>query len=129
MRLPIDTHALLWWASGSPKLSTHAANLIADSTNELLLSAAVVWELSIKAALGRLTLVGGTPAQFILRLTTSLAMIPLSIKIDHALAVYNLPLHHQDPFDCILIAQAQIENVPLITADSVIPQYGIPTEW
>ena len=128
MRFLLDTHALLWWAGGDKRLSSRAASLLADPVNELLLSAAVVWEISIKAALGRLAL-GGTPDQLIQRAIGSLGMIPLPIRIDHALDVYGLPPHHQDPFDRILISQARIEGVPLISRDPKLTAYGIPVEW
>src|SRR3982750_3430943 len=104
MRFLLDTHALLWWAAGDTRLSARAASLLADPANELLLSAAVVWEISIKSALGRLAL-GGTPDQLAQRAIGSLGLIPLPIRIDHALEVYNLPLHHQDPFDRLLVSQ------------------------
>ena len=128
MRFLLDTHALLWWAAGDNRLSSRAAGLLTDPANELLLSAAVVWEISIKAALGRLTL-GGTPDQFIQRAIGSLGMIPLPIRIEHSLDVYRLPAHHQDPFDRILISQARIEGVPLISRDRKMTAYRIPIEW
>jgi PIN domain nuclease of toxin-antitoxin system len=128
MRYLLDTHALLWWASGDPKLSRRAADLLTDPTNELLLSAVVIWEIAIKAALGRLAL-GGTPEQLVQRATQNLGVIPLPIVMEHVLGVFHLPAHHQDPFDRLLISQAQTERATLISHDAKIHAYGAPVEW
>jgi PIN domain nuclease of toxin-antitoxin system len=128
MRYLLDTHALLWWASNDPKLSRRAADLLTDPANELLLSAVVVWEIAIKAALGRLSL-GGTPEQLVNRATQNLGLIPLPIMMEHALAVFHLPAHHQDPFDRLLISQAQIDGAALISHDAKMLAYGVPIEW
>jgi PIN domain nuclease of toxin-antitoxin system len=128
MRYLLDTHALLWWASGDPKLSRRAADLLTDRANELLLSAVVVWEIAIKASLGRLAL-GGTPDQLVRRATQDLGVIPLPIITEHALGVLHLPAHHQDPFDRLLISQAQTERATLISHDAKMQGYGVPMEW
>jgi PIN domain nuclease of toxin-antitoxin system len=128
MRYLLDTHALLWWASGDPKLSPRAAGLLTDPTNELLLSSVVIWEVAIKAALGRLVL-GGAPDQLVQRAVQDLGVIPLPIIMEHALGVFHLPSHHQDPFDRLLISQAQTERATLISHDSKMQAYGVPVEW
>jgi PIN domain nuclease of toxin-antitoxin system len=128
MKVLVDTHALLWWASGDPRLSPRATALLTSAGNELLLSAGVVWEIAIKSALGRLSL-GAAPDQFVQTLTAGVGMIPLAIRTDHASAVYHLPPHHQDPFDRILLAQAQIEGATLLTHDPQMHRYGVPIEW
>jgi PIN domain nuclease of toxin-antitoxin system len=121
MNLLLDTHTLLWWLDASPSLSEIAKKKISDVSNIVLVSAAVIWEIRIKEALGKLKI----PANFRQVLDRQpFEMLP--ITVDHAHAVGNLPPHHRDPFDRMLIAQAKVEGLTLVTHDSVFQQYRIP---
>jgi PIN domain nuclease of toxin-antitoxin system len=128
MRALLDTHVFLWWISDDPRLSTHARKIITDGENTLFLSAASGWEIAIKAKLGRLKLPEPletfVPEQMALN-----AIESLPIQMSHALHVHTLPLHHRDPFDRLLVAQAQLDNLPILTADSQIALYAIRTVW
>ncbi len=128
MRALLDTHAFLWWVIDSPELSQSARSVMGDSTNELYLSAASGWEIAIKTKLGRLEIVGDPekliPEQMVLN-----AISGLPVQMSHALHVFQLPDLHRDPFDRILIAQARLEEIPIITRDSAISQYDVETIW
>lgn len=128
MRILLDTHALLWWLEDSPRLSTRARELMARGGNELLWSAASSWELAIKASLGRIR----TPApvgRFVGRVVREEALSVLPIQQSHALRVAELPLHHRDPFDRLLVAQAQLERVPLLSVDEDLARYEVEVLW
>jgi PIN domain nuclease of toxin-antitoxin system len=103
-------------------LSQDARDAIADPANDVLVSAVVAWEIAIKRGLGKLT----APPDFDAAIQ-SCGFIPLPITIAHALATESLPPYHRDPFDRMLVAQAQIENCTIITRDQVLAQYGAPT--
>lgn len=121
MNLLLDTHTFLWAVDDSPRLSAGARGAIRDGNNMVFVSAATAWEISIKAAIGKLTIPqGGYLDELRLHRFT-----PLHITAEHALAVAGLPPHHKDPFDRLLIAQAQIENLTLVTEDSRIKQYAV----
>lgn len=124
MRLLLDTHAFLWAAADPGKLRPDARGVIEDSTNEVLVSAAVAWEISIKVALGKLT-VPADPAVWLPARVRSLGFQALDISTAHALAVGGLPDIHQDPFDRIMIAQAQVEGLTFVTRDSDNQKYPI----
>ncbi|UFP96209.1 type II toxin-antitoxin system VapC family toxin [Gloeobacter morelensis] len=124
----LDTHAFLWFISGDTRLSTNARTIIENEGNEIYLSVASIWEISIKARLGRLELIG-SPEKVIQDNMDSNGFICLPIEKSHALQIYNLPDHHRDPFDRILIAQSQVESLILITTDYQIKQYNIATIW
>lgn len=124
MRLLLDTHVFLW-AAGDPEELTDSARLaIADAGNEVYVSAAVTWEIAIKSALGKLT-VPGDPATWFPARVRSLGFNSLPILPEHALAVGALPDHHNDPFDRLLIAQAQLEGLQLVTRDANIRKYAV----
>lgn len=128
MRLLLDTQCWLWWFSQPEKLSTEAIEQIADETNELWFSVASVWEIGIKVAIGKLPL----PEQidnYIFARMTQLGARSLEITASHALRAAALPLHHRDPFDKMLIAQAQNENMTLMSADSMFNQYEVSVLW
>jgi PIN domain nuclease of toxin-antitoxin system len=128
VRILLDTHVFLWWISRDHQLSSDASELMADIENELFLSPASVWEIVIKAQAGRLPL--PTPiARFITEEMTENAIDALPIAISHALAVAELPPLHKDPFDRMIIAQAQCEKLPILTADPMIRQYDVETMW
>ena len=120
MNLLLDTHILLWWLSGSRRLPAAARKTIADSARAYV-SAATVWEIAIKIALGKLEFRGEMAEQ----LATN-NLLPLAVTIPHALAAGALPVHHSDPFDRMLIAQAKIESLVLMTHDGRLRDYVVP---
>ena len=127
MKLLLDTHAFLWFTAGDSHLSRRARRAIEDAQAVLLLSAASVWEIAIKSSLGRLSL-PTTAADFLApKLEGGLQL--LAIDWRHAAAVETLPFHHRDPFDRLLIAQASIERLTIVTSDPVFRKYGVPTVW
>lgn len=128
MKLLFDTHTFLWWNTEDPRLSERAGDLIADGQNEIFLSAASVWEISIKAAKGKLVL-PEPPEQYISNRMNLYQIQALPVLIRHAVKVYELPTHHGDPFDRLLIAQSQVEAIPLLTVDSDIRKYEVEVMW
>jgi PIN domain nuclease of toxin-antitoxin system len=127
VRLLFDTHALVWWASDQSKLSAVALAHLTDPANELWLSAASVWELQIKLALGKFTLVH--PLDVTVQQQTANGVGLLPITVDHVLALRHLPPIHKDPFDRILVAQALAEGASLVTSDAVLSRYPAPVVW
>jgi PIN domain nuclease of toxin-antitoxin system len=128
MKYLLDTHTFLWWCLGAEQLSPRARDMIADGRNEIFLSAASVWEIAIKAGKGRLTL-PEEPGHFISSRMSLHRFLALPVQISHALRVYDQPPHHADPFDRLLIAQCQMESLPLITKDEEIKQYDLEVIW
>lgn len=128
MKLLLDTHTFLWWNTDDPQLSWRAREMISDGRNEIFLSAASVWEISIKTAKGKLVL-PEPPAQYISNRISLYQLHPLPVQIHHAVQVYNLPMHHADPFDRLLVAQSQIESMPLISVDADIRRYEVKVVW
>ena len=124
MNVLLDTHIFLWLQSDPERINDHALAVASDPTTDLLLSAASAWEIAIKAALGRLRLPEPPHVYVPTRMQIS-AIDGLAIGFDHVLAVASLPLHHRDPFDRILIAQAQQESIALMTADPNILAYDL----
>ena len=122
MKLLLDTHILLWWLGNTPFLSKKASQLIADSTNIIFVSAASAWEFSIKKALGKLE----GPEDFENALLAN-NFQPLPITIPHALLAGQLPPHHDDPFDRLLVAQSKIEGLTLVTSDKKQMLYDVQT--
>jgi PIN domain nuclease of toxin-antitoxin system len=124
LRILLDTQVWLWMLAAPERLSDEARVMLADPTHELLLSAASTWEVAIKAGLGKLTLPG--PAQQVVpEMIAASGVVPLPIQLPHTLRVAELPPHHRDPFDRLLVAQAQLEGVPVCTADPVLGQYDV----
>ena len=121
MRCLLDTHVLLWWLGDDPALSKPARDAIADGANEVFVSAATIWEIVIKVALNKLTV----PADFSQVLARE-PFEPLAITGEHAFAVGRLPEHHRDPFDRMLIAQAMVEGMTLVSHDVALKRYGVP---
>jgi PIN domain nuclease of toxin-antitoxin system len=121
VRLLLDTHAALWWLAGDARFGTAAAAQVEDGTNQVLLSAAVVWEVAMKRSLGKLR----SPDDLAGTLVEAGAQ-PLDVRIEHAAAVERLPWHHRDPFDRLLVAQAQGEAATLVTADDALAAYDVP---
>ena len=123
-RLLLDTHVLLWMAEGSRKLGKRAAAVIADPASEIWLSAASVWEIANKAARGRLRL--SVPmAKWLPSRVRENDLQPLPVTQDHVIAAAELPRHHEDPFDRMLIGQAQIEDLTILTADAQFERYEV----
>ncbi|MCC5605891.1 type II toxin-antitoxin system VapC family toxin [Nostoc sp. CHAB 5834] len=128
MKLLLDTQCWLWWFTQPELLNEAAIAYIADETNELWLSVASIWEMGIKVAIGKLPLPDPLDSYISSRMTV-LAMRTLEITASHALQAAALPLHHRDPFDRMLIAQAQIEEMTLVSADSMFNKYDISLLW
>lgn len=122
MNLLLDTHLLLWAAGQPEKLSEQARALLLDPANRLAFSAASLWEISIKSALGRADF--RVDARRLWRLLLANGYRELPVSGEHSVAVHELPLLHKDPFDRILIAQARVEGLTLLTADAQVSCYG-----
>jgi len=128
MRYLLDTHTFLWLASDDPRLSARAREVFLSSDNEFLLSIASVWELAIKASLGRLSFVLPLP-RFIEQQVDHMGLSLLPIALEHVLAVETLPFHHRDPFDRLLIAQASYERTAILGTDTAFDAYGVERVW
>ena len=124
MRLLLDTHLLLWAAGRPIRLSTAARKLMGDPGNELMFSAASVWEIAIKRGLGRKDF--QVDPRLLRRGLLDNGYAELLIGSDHAVAIDGLPPLHKDPFDRILVAQAIVEGITLLTADPLVAQYAGP---
>ncbi|MEW5787937.1 MAG: type II toxin-antitoxin system VapC family toxin [Pseudomonadota bacterium] len=128
MRLLLDTHAFLWWISDAPDLSGPARKAIANEGNDCFLSLASCWEMAIKTSLGKLRL--ALPLErFIPEQLASNGFSLLPIDFRHTARVESLPFHHRDPFDRLLIAQAQAEKLVLVSADGAFNDYGVRRIW
>ncbi|MFN6487669.1 MULTISPECIES: type II toxin-antitoxin system VapC family toxin [unclassified Nostoc] len=128
MRVLLDTHAFLWWVTDDPQLSSTSRTIIADSGNILFLSVASVWEIVIKTKSGKLTLPESVEEYIPNRLALN-RFESLDIQMTHTLQIATLPNIHRDPFDRILIAQSQVENLPIVTIDQKIAQYSVEIIW
>ena len=128
MKALLDTHVFLWWNTNDQRLSKLAREFIADGRNELFISAASTWEIAIKTGRGRLTL-PQSPKRYVASRMLQHHIQPLPIRISHTLRVFTLPEIHLDPFDRLLVAQSQIEELPILTADSKIAQYDVKILW
>lgn len=128
MRVLIDTHALIWYVDQDHLVPAVAYATIADPTNDLLVSAATVWEVAIKVATGKLNLSGPYRA-WMTKALADLGATVLPITIDYADAQAGLPFHHRDPFDRLLIAQARTEGVPVVGSDAQFDAYGVTRIW
>jgi len=128
MRVLLDTHAFLWWIADNPRLSARARRIIGDGRNELLLSAASGWEIATKVRLGRLDLPDDLES-FVLEQMALNSIAGLPIRMGHALHVHTLPDYHRDPFDRLIVSQARLEDLPILTADPQIAQYAAKTIW
>lgn len=128
MRVLIDTHSFLWFISGNVNLSARARESIEDLNNVRLLSTASIWEIGIKISTGKLNV--GQPFALLIpqQLSTNLVGI-LDISIEHIAVVAGLPFHHKDPFDRMIVAQAIVEQVPIISKDPALDAYGITRLW
>jgi PIN domain nuclease of toxin-antitoxin system len=128
MRVIVDTHVFLWWVEGDRALPAKARAVLADRENECLLSLVSVWELAIKAGLGKLKL--ALPVQrYVVEHVAANSFQILDVRMAHVGRVETLGAHHSDPFDCLLIAQALEEKLPVVTADPVFRKYGVKRIW
>jgi len=119
-KLLLDTHVLIWWLNGDDQLGEIAKEMIANPVNEVYVSAATTWEMSIKKQLGKLN-----APDDIEQVVAQSGFLPLSISMFHAQQAGMLPAHHKDPFDRMLIAQAQADGLVVVTKDEFFPQYHI----
>ncbi|HLM66160.1 MAG TPA: type II toxin-antitoxin system VapC family toxin [Longimicrobium sp.] len=126
-RLLLDTHALLWWVANHPGLSLEAGRAIDEPTNEVFVSAASAWEVTTKARLGKLF--AGPLAQDFAGEVRRQGFVPLPITLDHGQRAGSLPGHHRDPFDRMLIAQAQAQNLVLVSNEALFDAYGVQRLW
>jgi len=122
MNLLLDTHVLLWWLDDPARLSEAARAAIRDGANVVYVSAATAWEIVIKKTLGKLDAPDNLDE--VLR---DCRFTPLPIRVAHALAVQSLPMHHRDPFDRMLVAQARTEGMTVVTRDPRVLEYTVPT--
>jgi len=128
MRLLLDTHVLIWWDSAPDTLSSRALGLLLDPENEMILSVASLWEMQVKAQLGKLMLRKSlrdlvSAQQAMNRLTL------LPVRPEHAYALEDLPAHHKDPFDRMIVAQAKVEGLSVVSHDTVMRLYPVPVLW
>lgn len=128
MRCLLDTHALLWWFFDDPKLSPRARETIAKPENEILVSAASAWEISTKHRIGELPEAGDIVSQFPAYLRKA-RFTALDVSVDHVLLAGSLPGPHRDPFDRMLIAQARLHSLPIVTIDPIFGDYGVSVIW
>ena len=121
MRLLLDTHILLWWLADDPALPAAARAAIGDPASEVFISAASAWEIAIKHALGRLDF----PVAQMTTILNEAGFTPLGIEVQHGVIAGALPPHHNDPFDRMLVAQAQHEGMTIVTVDALIRRYAV----
>ena len=128
MNVLLDTHTFLWWAINDPHLSNAARSVIGDPANRVFVSPASAWEIAIKHSTGKLTLPEPPPIYVPKRMAFD-GFEALPVTMAHVLATYPLPFHHRDPFDRLLIAQSIVEDMPIVSVDSVFAAYPVRTIW
>ncbi len=128
MKVLLDTHTFIWWVNNDPLLSPAVRTVVGDRANDIFLSAVSTWEMAIKIAIGKLSLAQSV-GSFVNAQITQYQFKTLMITFDHTYQVETLPLHHSDPFDRLLIAQALVENLVILTRDPNFQQYGVSTLW
>ena len=128
MRVLLDTHAFLWWLDGDKRMSKRARSLVSNESTEVLVSAATAWEISIKAASGKLPGALDVAAD-VLGCIRAQGFVPLDLTVLHAQRAGSLPLIHADPFDRALISQALLEGVPILSVDEIFDGYGVTRIW
>lgn len=127
MQLLLDSHTIIWHINGDTQLSTKALALVSDESHERWISPASIWEIAIKVNLGKLQLNRSFHDLNIFLSTNNFLWMP--IEFEHLVRAASLPLHHRDPFDRMLIAQALTENMTVVTKDPNFPLYGVETVW
>jgi PIN domain nuclease of toxin-antitoxin system len=120
MRLLLDTHTFLWWLTGARRLGPQARRTIAEPENVVFVSAATAWEIAVKRAAGKLDASGDIGGWI-----EDEGFVPLGIDVEHAVASAELPPHHSDPFDRLLVAQARLEELALVARDDAIDKYDV----
>jgi len=128
VRALLDSHAFIWWVLDMPNLSDDCREILADGANEIMLSVASAYEITYKATQGRLTL-PDEPAEYLRSRLIANGFESLPVDLPHALRAATLPRIHGDPIDRLLVAQAQIEGLALLTADPAIGRYDVETIW
>lgn len=128
MRVLLDTHTFLWWAEDSPKLSDKARDVIQAPEHRCVVSLVCAWEIAVKVSIGKLK-IPGPVSRFFPREMHIHDFEQLDIGLRAICRVESLPLHHRDPFDRLLIAQALEEKLPVVTADPVFRKYGVKRIW
>jgi PIN domain nuclease of toxin-antitoxin system len=128
MRLLVDSQSVIWAVDDPTRLSPAATTALQDPANELFVSAATVWEVAIKTALGKLTL-SSSYRDWMNQAIADLGLSVLPVTVDYAAAQAALPLHHRDPFDRLLIAQAMTEGIRVVSSDVQFDAYGINRVW
>lgn len=128
MRVLLDTHALLWWVSDDDALSHSARKLISEFKNEVMISAASAWEIATKVRLGKLPDAADLASDFVSRMEQE-GFTLLPISPDHAIRAGLLSGPHKDPFDRMLVAQAQAESVSIVSGDKIFDTYGVRRIW
>ena len=129
MQLLLDTHALLWWLSGDDALSAVARTAIADEGNGIFISAASIWEIATKHRIGKLPGMAAATIADLDRVIADQGFIGLPINLRHGQVAGTLPGPHRDPFDRMLIAQAMLENLVLVSNEHPFDAYGVPRLW
>ena len=122
MRLLLDTHVLLWWLLGDARIGPNARALIADPANEVAVSIASPWEIAVKFSIGKI----GESGSAIFSQLDQLGLDLIPLRVGHLAVLEGLPLHHRDPFDHMIIAQAKAEGMVIMTEDRIIPRYAVP---
>jgi PIN domain nuclease of toxin-antitoxin system len=128
VRLLVDSHALIWALDDPSQLTGPATLALQDPANDLLVSAATIWELAIKTGQGKLTL-SQPYRQWMDRAIVDLGLVVLPITVEYADRQATLPLHHRDPFDRLLIAQALVEGIAVVCGDAAFDAYGVSRVW
>jgi PIN domain nuclease of toxin-antitoxin system len=128
VKLLLDTHAFLWWVEGAPALGRRARAAVSDPDNEVFVSIASCWELAIKLSLGKLRL-SQSLERFIPEQLTRNGFGLLGIEFRHVARIGDLPFHHRDPFDRMLVAQALLDDLAIVSADRVFRKYGVTVVW
>ena len=127
MKVLLDTHAFLWAIGDVSRLSAAARQILTDEGNELLLSAASLWEIGLKIRAGKLKL--PETGEYFTRHLSALGARALAVEVSHVLGVFALPDHHRDPFDRLLVAQCLAEGATLLSIDSTLKKYSIEVVW
>ena len=128
MNVMLDTHAFLWFVLDDPRLSASAKRLMEDPISDVFISPAILWEIAIKVRLGKLDLQASYD-DFMQRgiVGNDFAILPIEPK--HTSLLATMPLHHKDPFDRLLVAQATVENMAIVSGDEALDAYGVQRAW
>lgn len=129
MRLLLDTHTFIWFVTEDSQISKKARTLIEDINNELFLSVGTIWEMAIKIGLGKLDPPDESFETYMLQQLGTNSITLLNLTVAHTAKIIALPLHHRDPFDRLFIAQAIVEQMPIISKDSIFDAYNVTRLW